>query len=351
MLVFLLNKADFKEMSMKFKKLLILVACFFVLTGSLFAMGEKEGSTAADAPVSKKVSLYANITAIEPIIKYYNDKSGMEVEYTRLATTRFVSTILTEMEAKKLTADLVQGPLPILEILRDQGVLSNYKAKAAEGYPDWAKKDGIYQFGIEYVGLIYNTKLVKAEEAPKKYEDLADPKWKGQIVMADPATHATTISWLVGLKEHVFKTEADWRAFLKGLAANEPMFVASFGPTPAPLASGEKKIGISMPKYIVTHAPAPLDYAKISPMLGSPRAIALTKAAPNPRGGEAFLEFWLGTEAAGQLARDVGEYVLAPGVYPPIPGIDKTKVIPIRELSDEEIQKWGAEFGKIFSLK
>jgi hypothetical protein len=26
-------------------------------------------------------------------------------------------------------------------------------------------------------------------------------------------------------------------------------------------------------------------------------------------------------------------------------------VIPIRELSDEEIQKWGTEFGKIFALK
>ncbi len=31
-----------------------------------------------------------------------------------------------------------------------------------------------------------------------------------------------------------------------------------------------------------------------------------------------------------------------PGVYPPIDGIDKAKVIAIRELPDDEIQKWGA---------
>ena len=49
------------------------------------------------------------------------------------------------------------------------------------------------------------------------------------------------------------------------------------------------------------------------------------------------------------LAEKVGEYVLAPDIYPPIPGIDKTKVIPIRELSDEEIKKWGGEFKKIFA--
>jgi iron(III) transport system substrate-binding protein len=51
------------------------------------------------------------------------------------------------------------------------------------------------------------------------------------------------------------------------------------------------------------------------------------------------------------LAKDVGEYVLAPGVYPPIDGMSQAKVLPIRELSDEEIQKWGAEFKKIFSVK
>ena len=48
------------------------------------------------------------------------------------------------------------------------------------------------------------------------------------------------------------------------------------------------------------------------------------------------------------LADKVGEYVLAPGVFPPIAGIDKVKVVPIRELSDKEIGSWGKEFHKIF---
>lgn len=333
---------------MKMRKALLILGVLLVATTMLFSGGQADKATQSG---SSKVSLYANITAIEPILDYYKGQTGVEVEYTRLSTARYVSTILTEVDAKKLIADVVQGPLPILEILREQGVLSNYDAKAAKDYPDWAKKDGIYLFGIEYVGLIYNTELVTAAEAPKSYMDLTDPKWKGHIVMPDPASHATTISWLVGLRENVFNSDAEWYRFLEGLAKNEPMFVASFGPTPAPLASGEKKIGISMPKYIVTHAPAPLDYAKISPMLGSPRAMALTKGAPHQKDAEAFLEFWLGEVAASQLANDVGEYVLAPGIYPPIPGIADTEVIPIRELSDEELQKWGAEFDKIFALK
>jgi len=150
--------------------------------------------------------------------------------------------------------------------------------------------------------------------------------------------------------EKVVKSDAEWRAFLKGLAANSPMFVASFGPTPAPIETGEKLIGISMPKYIVTKAPAPLDWARVSqPMMGTPRGIGIAAKAPHPNAARLFVDYWLSKEAMKIMADQVGEYVLAPGVYPPIAGIDKAKVIPIRELSDEEIKKWGAEFKKIFA--
>ena len=151
----------------------------------------------------------------------------------------------------------------------------------------------------------------------------------------------------------MFKSEADWRAFLKGLAANQPMFVASFGPTPAPIESGQKPIGISLPKYIVTKAPAPLDWARLDnqPLLGNPRAIAIAAKAPHPEAARAFMDWWLSPKAMGMLAKDVGETVTAPGVYPPIAGIDKAKVLSIRELSDEELAKWGAEFKQIFSVR
>jgi len=51
------------------------------------------------------------------------------------------------------------------------------------------------------------------------------------------------------------------------------------------------------------------------------------------------------------LADKVGEYVLAPGVFPPIEGIDKVKVVPIRELSDKEIGSWARSSAKIFSAR
>ncbi|UTF48771.1 extracellular solute-binding protein [Desulfomicrobium sp. ZS1] len=307
----------------------------------------------AKAKAEGTATFYANITAVEPIMEGFEADTGVKGAYTRISTSKFIATVLTEFEAGKLMADVVQAPLPVLEILKSKGVLASYSSPAAAGYADWTRKDDAIQlFGIEYVGLIYNKELVKAADVPKRYEDLADPKWKDKIVMANPANHATTISWLVGLKETVFASEEEWMSFLKGLAANKPMFVASFGPTPAPVESGEKLIAISMPKYIITKAPAPLDWARVEqPLLGTPRAIAVTSKAPHPNAARLFVDYWLSEKAMGILAKDVGEYVLAPGVYPPIDGMDKATVMPIRDLSDEEIRKWGDQFKAIFDVQ
>lgn len=334
------------------KKCVVLLMTLFMTTGA-YAAGQTDKSVVDQAKREGKATFYANITAIEPIVDDFTKEFGVKGEYTRMSTSKFFATVSTEFDAGKLMADVLQAPMPIMEMLKEKGVLASYASPVAKEYPEWTRKDGQIQiFGIEYVALIYNKELVKPSDVPKRYEDLTDPKWRDKIVMANPSAHATTISWLVGLKEQVFKSEKDWRNFLKGLAANRPMFVASFGPTPAPVESGEKLIAISMPKYIITKAPAPLGWAQVSqPLLGTPRGIAITASAPHVNAGKMFMDYWLSKDAMTMLAEKVGEYVLYPGVYPPIAGIEKAKVLPIRTLSDDEIRTWAKEFKAIFDVK
>ncbi len=330
------------------KKVLIILSAL-ILASSVFAA---DSDLAQKAKAEGQVSYYANMTAIQPIMDMFNEKTGLKGKYTRISTSKFLPTVLTEFQAGKLMADVLQAPLPVMQMLKAKGVLAPYTSPSAANYPTWTREDDqIQAFGIEYVGLIYNKELVQPGDVPKRYEDLTDPKWKNKIVMANPGAHATTISWLVGLKENVFKSEAEWMQFLKGLAANRPMLVKSFGPTPAPVESGEKHIAISMPKYIITKAPAPLDWARVEqPLMGTPRGMAISASAKNPNAAKLFMDFWLTKEAMAKLSTEVGEYVLAPDVFPPIDGMDKAKVIPIRTLSDEEISSYGDMFKKIFEL-
>ena len=339
-------------MTMKLRNLILPVMCFIILALVQGVAVASEHPLLEEAEKEGKAIFYANITGVEPIMEAFQSQYGIPAEYTRISTAVYVPTVQTEFQAGRLGADVLQGPLPILQILKDAGVLAEYVSPVSEKYPEWSKDpDGIIQqFGIEAVALIYNTELVKPQDVPTTYRDLADPKWQDKIVMPDPITHATTITWLVGLKEHVFSTEAEWMEFLQGLAKNRPMFVASFGPTPGPIETGEKVIGISMPKYIVTKAPAPLGWARLDgePLMGSARGIAVAKNAQRPNAARLFVDFWLSETSSGILAEDVGEWVLYEGIYPPIEDIREANVIPLRELSDDEIQHWSEVFQTIF---
>ena len=61
-------------------------------------------------------------------------------------------------------------------------------------YPGWEKDfglDAVYA-GQRFVGaynltlpIAYNTKMVSAQDAPKSWEDLADPKWKGRKLIIE----------------------------------------------------------------------------------------------------------------------------------------------------------------------
>ncbi len=298
-----------------------------------------------------KLVFYGNITGIEPIMEAFTQKYHIDGKYTRVSTSKFLSTVLSGQQAGRLSADVLQAPAPILHALKKKGLLAPCNSHRGADYPAWTREDDSIQlFGIEEAALLYNKDRVQPADVPNRYSDLANPKWRDKIVMPDPSTHATTISWLVALKENVFSSEEAWMKFLQGLAKNRPLFVASFSPTPAPIESGEKWIGISLPKYIVTRAPSPLDWGpKEEPLFGTPRGIAIAASAPHPHAARLFVDYWLSAEAMKLLADKAGEFVFTPDIYPPIPRIETEGVLPIRELSEKELVKWGAIFKKIFN--
>src|SRR5512141_1791207 len=94
---------------------LFLAPCLFAAAkaGDGQALAEK-------AKAEGKVTFYANITSVEPILEDFQKRTGVKAEYTRLSTTKFIATILTEHAAGKLTADVLQAPMPVLELLKEK---------------------------------------------------------------------------------------------------------------------------------------------------------------------------------------------------------------------------------------
>ena len=90
--------------------------------------------------------------------------------------------------------------------------------------------------------IAYNTNLVKSEQSPQSVLDLADPKWKGQVAMADPR-FGTTSFHVAALYVTLGDQEAD--EFFRKLKANGVKIVAANSVVRDMVARGEVKVGIT----------------------------------------------------------------------------------------------------------
>ena len=74
----------------------------------------------SSAIAAEKIDFYANITAIQPIVDDFNAGHATQTVYTRISTSKYLATVLTEFSAGKLRADVLQSPLPIMQILKEK---------------------------------------------------------------------------------------------------------------------------------------------------------------------------------------------------------------------------------------
>ena len=139
------------------------------LSATLPGAWAAEGADLAKARAEGQAVFYANITAVKPIIDAFSADTGIKGQYTRISSSKFFSTISTEAQAGKLLADVVQAPLPVLELLKEKGLLAPYRSPEAAGYPDWSQPDDTIQlFGVEYVSYVFNKTQVKDADAPRR---------------------------------------------------------------------------------------------------------------------------------------------------------------------------------------
>jgi iron(III) transport system substrate-binding protein len=70
--------------------------------------------------------------------------------------------------------------------------------------------------------------------------------------------------------------------------------------------------------------------------------------AARPNAGRLYIEYAVSADGQKMIAGD-GEFVLFPGVYPPIPGAEKVApMVPMDNPTEEEAKSLSNEFRRIF---
>ena len=244
-------------------------------TPDLIHPAKKEGEVVVFGSLENDVAAAIN--------KGFEAKHGIKTNYFRGSSTVIIDRITTEHRTGKMTSDVVYTTAePMKFINKEKGLLARYVSPSGKEYDKKLIDDF---FGPNYrsviIGFIYNNNMIKPEDAPKSYEDIVSPKWKGKIAMGNPTLHDTTIDWLSSL-HFVFGSTQKANEWIKKLAALEPLMLDSMVPVGERIASGEVPLGVAYVKYVHlwSRKGAPMDYVKGLPVyLGT----AITSVSPTKR--------------------------------------------------------------------
>jgi len=301
-----------------------------------------------------KVVVYGSMESetMSAITKAFAQKYGVVVDYWRASSSKVLDRALTEFHSGKPSFDVVLTTRGPMQLLKKQGMFARYLSPQNANFPAKLKdSDNLLSptYRIVIVGILFNTKLVKPEEAPKALEDFLSPKWREKWVIPDPTQHFPTGEWLRNLEKLY---GADWLPLVRRLAATRPVLVESFILSAQKILSGEALAGITQVKYVYLYGKvgAPLDYVRLPKMLAEGHNAAISAKAAHPNAAKLLENFLISREGMEIQAKQ-GEFVTAKGVYPPIKDAEKINTVMIDEMSSEEFTKWTTEFRRLFVLR
>lgn len=246
----------------------------------------------------------------------FTEKTGIKVEYVEISTGKALAQL--QAENGNTTADIwFGGGVDSYISATDLGYLEQYVSPEAEAInPAYSDADG-YWTGLALVpaGFLVNNDVLaeKNLEAPKTWEDLADPKYKGEIIMASPAISGTQYAILNGTIQ-AYGEEKGWEVW-KGINENVD-FYAQGGGEPGPkCAAGEFGIAVLAMTggTFAMEAEYPVTAVYPEDMIPwTPAPIAIFKNSQNKDAAKVFVDYFLSKEGQEAL-READARIMARG--------------------------------------
>jgi iron(III) transport system substrate-binding protein len=263
----------------------------------------------------------------------------------RSSSEKVLQRFVQEARANRNTMDVAETNGPELEAM--------HREKLTEKMSSPYLKDLIPQAVMphgEWTGTrlnvfvqAYNTKAVKKEDLPKKWEDLTDPKWKGKLGIEQEDS-----DWLAGQYAELGEQKA--AAVFRDIVAKSGVSVRKGHTLLTQLvASGEIPLALTVYNYKAEQLKtkgAPIAWFTIGPAIARPNGIAVNKKAPHPHAAVLFYDFEISPE---------GQQILAKRDFVPTSRKVDTPLnkIPMKFVDSrvqlDEFQKWEKLYGDIFT--
>jgi iron(III) transport system substrate-binding protein len=271
---------------------------------------DRERFLAAGAQKEGEVTVYTSLISedLAALSAAFEKKYAVKVKGWRAGSEKVLQRTVTEARANRHDADVIETNGPELESLYREKLLQPLRSPHTPDLMPQALQPHGHWVGTRINMFVhaYNTQLVKKEELPRTYADLANPRWKGRL-----GIEAEDEDWFaMVIKEQ--GEEAGLRIF-REIAKNNGFSVRK-GHTLLAGLVGSGEVPFALTTYShgaekMKQKGAPLDWFAIPPAIGRANGIAIARKPAHPHAAALFVDFVLSPE--GQRILEKGGYVPA----------------------------------------
>lgn len=313
--------------------------------------GEREALLVTGAKKEGQMVFYGTI----PVNQFAVLKQAFSSRYPFLTVQHYYSPrqgvlnrALSEARAGRYAADLFMLDVSYGSQLMKDGLAYPYLFPERRRFFDgtYDQQGYWYTMYIMTVALAYNTVQVRPENAPRSYQDLLHPKWKGKLVF-DPEA-----GFILAAMEQAWGRERAVE-YLSKLSKQEVSFRRGGTLTTQLVAAGEYPIAVAIvgeTSAEMRDKGAPLGFGLLAPKIVKPSAIFLAKKAPNPNGALLFTDWVLSEEGQKLLATVLGKSVALKGIQSKYKEFQVEPDFVVSPELGANLKQYIRDFQKIFGI-
>ena len=311
-----------------------------------------EEAAKKEGEVTWYISHYTSEGA-EDLGRNFTEIYGIKVNVVRTTAQVAYQRLLQDIKNNQAVCDVFSSTdVGHFVRLTAQGRFEKYVPETeSKILPEFRNFDPAGYYHTTSAGLVlltYNSEKVKAEDAPKKWTDLLDLKWKGKVSTGHPGFSGYVGTWVLTMRKLY-----GWQYF-ENLEKNKPQIGRSINDTVTALTAGERQVAAGADGSTLFSASRGNPLAIAYPSDGSVLIIApsaIVKGSKHPNAAKLFMEYLYSIEAAKINAKHFGipmrpEVPAPPGAKP----VSEVKTIrpTVTEIDKgipEVIEQWRDTFG------
>ena len=268
-----------------------------------YAGGDRQAMLEAGAKRERGLLLYTTGTQIEPLIQNFERKYPfLRVTVQRGTQADISRRAIEEYRAGVRKIDMFELSSEGLILIRAANILQPFRSPEAAVFDSAAIEPDRHWAVVResYIGIGFNTKAIPAERAPKSYDDLLAPEWRGRMAMSGSISTASNFVATLLL--------AKGEDFVRRLGEQN---IRIYSVTARALAnlmiSGEVTLSPTIYNSHVEESAArgaPLGWVAPGPVPVTDTAVALARGAQSPHAALLMIDYLMsqdGQRAYGRL--------------------------------------------------